>query len=256
MNVDVDTTIDGSASLEIDLCPKNWVRFRLGVAIEVLLMTNRNTFLKELISNLRKAIANGEADKEMVETSINALANRYDDDLYPDLTNTIEFDGIRNNAPSNLAEALLWKMGKWKSYKEFADDYKICPPEPKDKGSVVFFAFARHLRKPDENPIFDQHVMRAMWAICPNFTKQEECACKAWLVSGRREELGWKRYGSGSTANECLDAYRRHLKEIEEGGATKKQIDHLLMPLGKAIKESMTYEEFRRIREEEFDQKR
>src|SRR6185437_7897183 len=95
--------------------------------------------------------------------------------------------------PANLSEALLWKLGKWKSYKKFASNYKNSAAQP-TKTDVVFFAFARHLEDRDNNPIYDQHAIRALWAICGKLTPEECERCKSVLLDG---EGKWKTTGSG-----------------------------------------------------------
>ncbi|MDT8386767.1 MAG: hypothetical protein RQ736_04595 [Thiogranum sp.] len=80
-------------------------------------------------------------------------------------------------AKRRIAEALLWKMGKWNIYKDFVNNYNSSDSLAK-KTDVVFAAFAKHLRD-SANPVYDQHALRAMWAINANLVSQEKEQCKA-----------------------------------------------------------------------------
>jgi len=132
------------------------------------------TTLKELIASLQKIIMGNGIDKGSIENLIKALSDmgfQYDDKKFPALKGTENFIDTSGETPTNLAEALLWKLGKWQSYKEFAANYTNDDSEP-TKQNVVFFAFAKHL-KDKEYPIYDQHAIRALWAICGKLTATE-----------------------------------------------------------------------------------
>ena len=147
-------------------------------------ITKKNT-LEDLIAGLQKAIAGGRINKGIVENAIKALADlgyQYDDKRFPTLRGTENFADTSGKTPSNLAEALLWKLGKWQSYKNFVANYTDDDAKP-TKQNVVFFAFARYL-KDKNNPIYDQHAIRALWAICGKLTVNERKKCKTLLFDG------------------------------------------------------------------------
>jgi hypothetical protein len=210
-------------------------------------MTKNNT-LVELISGLQKTIASGGINKGTVENAGKALSDlgyQYDDRRFPALVGTENFADTSGETPSNLAEALLWKLGKWQSYKKFAANYTADDTKP-TKQNVVFFAFARHL-KDKKNPIYDQHAIRALWAICGKLTANERKKCKSLLFDGKGK---WKQTGSGGATIECYELFVRHLNDLvpPDNGATRSEIDRLLMPLGQAIKKSTgSYVEFHQL---------
>jgi hypothetical protein len=199
--------------------------------------------LKSLIASLQRSVSSGHMTKEAVASSIRELAGlgyEYDHAAFPKLVDTEHFVDTSRDSPSNLAEALLWKLGKWKSYKKFAKHYTDETSKPTDT-DVVFYAFAKHLKNKD-NPIYDQHAIRAIWAICDVLTAEEKAKCKSLLMNKKGE---WKDAGSGGSAVECYKIFLKHLGELVKGGATKAEIDLLLMPLGQAIKKSTNnFEEF------------
>ena len=132
---------------------------------------NEKATLKELISTLQAAVLKDGLTKTVVETAIGQLKDlnyKYDDEKFPILVGTEKFSDTSGNTPANLAEALLWKLGKWKVYKTFVSNYTSEGPKVTKDGGVVFSAFAKHLKN-KENPIYDQHAIRALWAICGNF---------------------------------------------------------------------------------------
>lgn len=192
--------------------------------------------LSELITSLQKSVSSGGMTSETIDKAISELArlgHKYDFDTFPKLQNTEDFTDVSGESPRNLAEALLWKLGKWKSYKKFAVQYSEENSRPTDT-DVVFFAFAKHLKNPN-NPIYDQHAIRAMWAVCGNLTPNEKAKCKSLLMNTKGE---WKSAGSGSSAVDCYNIYLRHLNDMVKAGATKREIDLLFMPLGQALKKS------------------
>jgi hypothetical protein len=192
--------------------------------------------LSKLIASLQESVSRGGMTRETVAEAIKELASlghKYDYDTFPKLENTEDFTDDSGESPRNLAEALLWKLGKWKSYKKFAKQYSEENSKPTDT-DVVFFAFAKHLKNPN-NPIYDQHAIRAMWAICGNLTTDERAKCNRLLMNTKEE---WKEAGSGSSAVDCYNIYVRHLNDMVKAGATKRDIDLLLMPLGQALKKA------------------
>jgi len=104
------------------------------------------------------------------------------------------------------------------------------------KQDVVFFAFAKHL-KDKHNPIYDQHAIRALWAICGKLSDDERKKCKSLLFDGKNK---WKQTGSGGDTIECYDLFVKHINDLvaTNNGVTKGEMDRLLMPLGQAIKKA------------------
>ncbi len=210
-------------------------------------MVNENT-LKELIAQLQKTIVHGGINKVAIEKAIKALSDlgyQYDQNRFPALKGTENFIDTSSETPSNLAEALLWKLGRWQSYKDFAANYTNDNSEPTIH-NVVFFAFARHL-KDRRNPIYDQHAMRALWAICGKLTIDERMKCKTLLFDRNGK---WKQVGSGSATIECYEIFVKHINALipSDNGNTKSEMDRLLMPLGQAIKKTTnSYAEFQKL---------
>ncbi len=203
-----------------------------------------NESLKKIISNLQKSISEGNITSETIYQTTETLSEigyKYNDTLFPALSNTDNFIDIIGDSPSNLAEALLWKLGKWTSYKNFVDYYKNEDSKAK-KTDVVFFAFAKHLKN-KENPIYDQHAIRGLWAICSKFNPDEKNKCKSLLFDSDNK---WKQVGSGKETLICYELFVKHINFISNSAKiSKEDIDRLLMPLGQAIKQNTkTYKEF------------
>lgn len=196
-----------------------------------------------LIGDIRKAIACGQFSEEFVVSATRELALigfEYDTETFPELQNTADFIESCGDSPQNLAEALLWKLGKWKSYTNFCNQFSDAGSEFSNQ-NVVFYAYARHL-KDENNPIYDQHAIRALWAICEAFTEKDKSNCKSLLI--KRDET-WKDAGSGASAKDCYSTFVANINHLSEYGASKRTIDRLLMPLGQAIKgNSNNYSEF------------
>jgi hypothetical protein len=138
--------------------------------------------LTRLVKSLQSLITDNKLSVESVKKSkeeLGSLGYKYDVNLFPELKTDAKFSSVIGSAPSNLAEALLWKMGKWNVYKEFINNYNSTGPLTKTT-DVVFTAFAKHL-KDSSNPIYDQHALRAMWAINTKLNEQEKNKCKSAL---------------------------------------------------------------------------
>lgn len=202
--------------------------------------------LRELIKTIRCHIEEGGMSSENVLAATQNLAKlsyEYDYETFPKLENTNTFANVKNDTPVNLAEALLWKLGKWKSYKKFCSQFETGSPEPIST-DVVFYAFARHLKDQD-NPIYDQHTLRALWAVNSKLKTDEINKIKNSLLNGDKE---WKQTMNGKHTIDCYNIYCAHINEITKNGASLKEIDLLLMPLGQAIKKSTTnYKEFLKL---------
>lgn len=204
--------------------------------------------LKRVITTLQRAVANGGITKAVVDSATAELSNlghSYQDDRFPSLGDTTNFDSAVGANPANLAEALIWKMGKWNVYRSFVAYYKASDGRPTNT-DVVFFAFAKHLKDPN-NPIYDQHAMRALWAICTHMSAEERKKCKSLLFTRQGR---WKQNAAGAATIECYALFLRYIDDLVTGiaGSNKRELDRLLMPLGKAIKKSTdSYEQFRRL---------
>ena len=204
---------------------------------------NKKDKLRILIMTLRDYIKNGGMTSEVVSKAtqeLKVIGHVYDHNIFPRLSNTESFLDESEDSPRNLAEALLWKLGKWKSYKKFAQYYVDDVSKPSNT-DVVFFAFARHL-KDKNNPIYDQHAIRAMWAISDKLNSDEKNKCKKLLIDKKGK---WKATGTGGSATDCYRIFLNHIDDMVKGGASKRENDLLLMPLGQALKEySENYDEF------------
>lgn len=192
--------------------------------------------LGKLIAKLQKAVSSDCMNREVVLEAIadlSELGYKYDSESFPALFGTESFKDTSGDTPSNLAEALLWKLGKWKSYKRFSKNYSTTDSKATNT-DVVFFAFAKHLKDKD-NPIYDQHAIRALWAICGKLSDDEKKKCRSVLIDSNDR---WKQTGSGRDTIECYELYVRRINELVSviGAPTKSEIDRLLMPLGQAIK--------------------
>ncbi|WP_262966714.1 hypothetical protein [Methylobacter psychrophilus] len=202
--------------------------------------------LKELVKSIQKSVENDEVTSYIISGAIEALNKIhkkyvYDHDKFPKLLNTDEFKDDSTDKPSNLAEALLWKLGKWKSYKKFAEQFTN-DQSKSTKTDVVFFAFARHL-KDSSNPIYDQHAIRSVWAIChQGFNSEEKNKCKGLLFDGKGK---WKQTGTGQYSVDCYKIFLTHIDSLANENLSKREIDLLLMPLGQALKDnSKNYDDF------------
>jgi hypothetical protein len=202
--------------------------------------------LSKLVSSIRKRLK-GEAS--IVEEQIDAWRKqlkkidksyRYEAKKYPDLKKgRIDFPKEPKkdeNFPQNPAEALLWKQGDWLKYRKFLK-WGSSKETPNPPARIVQYAFALYLKDMDGGrPIFDQHSLRALWAIRRKGRKKNgaQC-CYKYLLS---DEGSWKGTpGSGSPVA-SYDWYRKELEEIVNIVPIdlRNDFDKLLMPLGKALK--------------------
>lgn len=207
---------------------------------------NKEQQLQDLLTSLRDATKTRTLISGVVTRAINKLkeidvAYVYDLSLFPRLPkNTSSWNPVVGNEPSSLAEALLWKMGKWKVYRQFCKYY--AESSAKSKGTdVVFYAFARHL-KYNSNPIYDQHALRALWCIDEGMSDEEREICKGLLFVKPREkvkDVQWKSILAGAEAENGYRIYCERLGVLcgDGGSPTPDELDKLLMPLGQAIKQ-------------------
>jgi hypothetical protein len=213
----------------------------------------RRDSLARLIAHLRRNVSAGVLNKHATAEASKALMvinpkYCYDDAGFPKLERTNNFSDTAGNTPANLAEALLWKLGRWTAYKKFSSNYHD-PNAKAGKQNIVFWAFSRHLRN-DDTPIFDQHALRAIWAI-GGLRPDEEATCKSFLMD---ENGKWKPNGTGSAGESSYELFVAKIAELVElgGGVTHRDLDRLLMPLGQAIKDlTETYDEFHAVRDQQ-----
>lgn len=193
--------------------------------------------LYDLVRKLQGVIEEGMLDKKVIDNSVRELIalgyKAYDKGKFPPLENTYKFEGKIFNTPTNLAEALIWKLGKWKAYTSFVENYNNKELKVTKKGGVVFSAFAKHLQD-NRNPIYDQHAIRAIWAICKlNKDECERCHSLLFDRSGK-----WKNTGSGDDGS-CYELFVKYIDELSvKNDLSNEELDRLLMPLGQAIKKA------------------
>lgn len=191
--------------------------------------------LSELVRALQKAVQNRELNADTLDQAITKLAQlgykEYDSEKFPGLSNTASLQASVGDAPQTLAEALLWKLGKWKVYKSFVENYKNKELKVSPDGGVVFSAFTKHLQDNDK-PIYDQHAIRAIWAI-GSLNETEEKKFESLLFDRTKK---WKDAGSGDDGS-CYELFVKHINVLcTNNGIKHAQLDRLLMPLGQAIK--------------------
>lgn len=191
--------------------------------------------LAKIIEEVKLSISRNELNKELARKAIISLTeighSAYDSNKFPKLENTSSLLTDIGTTPKTLAEALLWKMGKWPTYLNFSKSYNNKDLKVSAEGGVVFSAFAKHLQD-NKFPIYDQHAIRAIWAVC-DLAADEAEKCKKLLFdkSGR-----WKQSGSGDDGS-CYEIFLKKVTNIcEENRISHQDLDMLLMPLGQAIK--------------------
>ena len=203
-----------------------------------------NQQLRRIISNLSSSITNKNLNVNLVERQIENLSNlgfQYDQETYPALSETELFLANTEDFPKNLAEALLWKLGKWPAYRNFVQYYEGKDKKP-TKTDIIFYAFAKHL-KDNNDPIFDQHTLRSMWAVDSSLNEKERLLCNKFLMNNKGK---WKPSGSGSSGMQCYDLYKRFIRRVQSFYNDIKRLDRLLMSLGQALKRNtLNYDEFR-----------
>jgi hypothetical protein len=191
--------------------------------------------IAQIVKELRYFTAKQNLDAATTAKATATLAEvgyQYDPDLFPPLPSDHDWGIASTAAPQTLAEALLWKMGKWKVYQRFASHFSN-ETSQSNGTDVVFFAFAKHLRT-RSNPIFDQHALRALWAIDSGMTEDLSSKCKSVLLSNGE----WKPIASGRNT---IEAYKLYISRVEQLCSSRdspslEALDRLLMPLGQAIK--------------------
>lgn len=194
-----------------------------------------NKSVAELVRGLQASVTNKVLSKERISEAIEGLVSlgydAYDAKKFPPLSGTSDFSGDVGSSPSSLAEALLWKMGKWGVYQSFAKNYNDKNFTVSTDGGVVFSAFAKHLQDAS-NPIYDQHAIRAVWAI-RTLSSDEKKKCEALLFD---KSGSWKSAGSGDDGA-CYQLFVSHVSSVcDDNEIGHSSLDKLLMPLGQALK--------------------
>jgi hypothetical protein len=192
--------------------------------------------LREFIKELRIKILREDLCPASLMEATTRLCSitgiKYNTTSFPNLENTSTFKDMPGSTPVNLAEALIWKLGKWSTYKRFAKNFHTEGLKVSDDGGVVLSAFAKHLQD-NSNPIYDQHALRALWAIT-NFEPKEKKRFKSLLFDGAGK---WKPAGSGDKEGKCYESFSSKISVIcADNKLCSKKLDQLLMPLGQAIK--------------------
>ena len=81
--------------------------------------------LMALIYKIRTAIKEQRLKTELqsIIHQLSILGHEFDFDTFPPLENKDKFNTDIGDSPKSLAEALLWKLGKWKTYSNFVAYY-------------------------------------------------------------------------------------------------------------------------------------
>lgn len=140
--------------------------------------------VKDLIKNTFEKIESAKTIREIEEilTNPQIYKSRMDENTYPKLQFKIDKSKIRdligmkllnqNNSISNdvsgtpmdtltkLLYAVSWKQGDLKKLKHIVDGITSVD-SAKRKTGLVFYHFGRHLTQGSNEPIIDQHVLRA-----------------------------------------------------------------------------------------------
>jgi len=186
---------------------------------------------------------------------------RYQRRKYPTITFDPNATHSYDQGPTTLAEALLWKLGRWNDYCRFVDDFNTSP-EPEEfevrlayESRIVFVAFTRHLKNQKDTPIFDQHALRALWAVSENLQKAKLKDNKRGTTKTIRKDVGekfsveryltntsgkWEETGPPQgTRLECYEQFKSEIEQVvgRRPDVTAPRLDRLLMPLGKALKD-------------------
>ena len=175
-------------------------------------------------------------DLEKLKSDKEIAKYQYDVRKFPPLSMGQQYTGTKPTKPRTFAEALIWKQGNWKKYLNF---YEWCTTDsPADSAHIVNFSFAQHLKNP-RLPIFDQHALRALWAISEDmWTPKQVDNCKKYLFKESDGLFVWEDSGKGSTAKKCYKSYKVSInKLIYNTPGNLVKLDELLMPLGKALKD-------------------
>ena len=195
--------------------------------------------VKDIIRQLRDGMEDG-LTADDIEDSINKINNHlprqyhYNCKKFPALKRTKHLSMGSIVTPQSVAEAYIWKQGKWKEYGKFVGWYYYPDAKP-PKDRIVMYAYAKHLRDPSL-PIFDQHALRSLWAISDVLWAARLDPCKDYLVVAKTNN--WK--DSGNSRTSALLCYRLFCAEFiatrAANNISQYRFDQLLWSLGKALK--------------------
>ncbi len=210
------------------------------------LSSEKKDALIKLINEIRSSIKNRTLNCNFIIDKIEELKKidkkyTYDQDKYPTLNYEVINKATEPQIPTNpstLADAYIWKQGNWKKYTDFIKFFKNKTEEVSGE-AAVFKAFAKHIRDPQNVPIFDQHAFRAILGIFQENNQEEWGTSESgyeYLVNKSGE---W--HDDQNTRNHYSErAYQFYFAKINrlmESCDNLSLIDRLLMPLGKALKD-------------------
>jgi hypothetical protein len=202
--------------------------------------------MKDIISKARASLnsASSLTLKEFIYC-INELKDLLDKKYdYSSLLNSSgHYKSPEEPFPTTLAEALLWKIGKWETFLNFVGYYN--GNQHDSHTDVVFYAFARHLAE-EKLPIFDQHSLRAIWAICEINDDEEKVLKKSLFKKVRnKQSYVWRSYGTGKEFRKCYsEIFLPKIYSLlppDFGRNEMTCLDAFLMPLGQMIKNKTEY---------------
>jgi hypothetical protein len=192
--------------------------------------------LKKMVTQIRSALLGKRPiDLDKYKSGLAALGKSYTykTTQYPDFELPSDLKHRTSDTPTNLAEAFIWKTTFWNKYGKFVDAYKNGGPPQGDY--ITFWAYAMYLRNPDL-PIFDQHALRAVWALSSTVKVSDLSNLREFLLAGD----SWELYAKGSTAKKCYDYFVRRVGSLAGDRLDIREFDKVLMPLGKALKDFST----------------
>ena len=139
------------------------------------------------------------------------------------LTNDLNIRRIPvDDVLAKLLYAVLWKQGDLQKVRHIIEG--ICG-ESVDGNTITFYQFGRHLANAPEEPIIDQHAIRA-FEVYQNIEKKDD------VVDALRRKSTLK-----IKDKEAVNEYKKWLDEKCSGSKElRKSIDSVLYAVGKSIK--------------------
>ena len=206
-------------------------------------------FTEDVFSKIKKA----NLISDLIEIE-NTLSIKFDVVKYPKINFSISKDEILDlkrkkiidgagNFNSNteikdpitrLFYSIIWKQGDLQKAKHIVNG--IChDPESKteQEDALVFYQFGKHLANKKDEPIIDQHTIRA-FLVYKNINKEDEIA-KARMLSSvsSKESVVITQYKNWLTSNELTLSLKKSPDYVY-------YIDRILFGLGKMLKVSKT----------------
>jgi hypothetical protein len=141
-------------------------------------------------------------------------------------------NNIQNNTLAKLLYALVWKNGDLVKLKHIIKGIKNVDQVEDDKNDgLVFYQFGKYLTNQNNEPIVDQHVLRA-FAISDRMRKSDR-------INSSISE--WQKMETINKSNKFLiKDYKEWLKVLPINNGTAEnytnEIDKILFALGKTIK--------------------